>query len=249
MNFQYVDNILKCAKDGLQKPEDFGYWGSEDMFKTWGFCGIDKNRDSDIREVSNFDSISKDLLKRFPEDFRIETYSHWAVGSVDRLICRILKQELPFKDEIKEEDITIAFHSAMEWLDNLDDYPIADEDDYSEKQFQEAIESIKYWVDENSDLVYEDKLNLESCYERMYFDLTNKGHEFDDYDQIYPTDDQMLKSVYDLGLCKVDGYLKWYEFCDKNDIPRPVFTEEEFSSINPNQDQLPFVFAIDLESE
>ena len=83
----------------------------------------------------------------------------------------------------------------------------------------------------------------------MYFDLTNKGHEFDDYDQIYPTDDQMLKSVYDLGLCKVDGYLKWYEFCDKNDIPRPVFTEEEFSSINPNQDQLPFVFAIDLESE
>ena len=46
--FDYVENILKCAKDGLQKPEDFGYWGSEDMFKTWGFCGVDKNRDSDL---------------------------------------------------------------------------------------------------------------------------------------------------------------------------------------------------------
>ena len=47
-----------------------------------------------------------------------------------------------------------------------------------------------------------------------------------------------LKSVYDLGLCKVDGYLKWYEFCDKNDIPRPEFTEEEFSKFNANQLQL-----------
>jgi hypothetical protein len=24
-DFNYVENILKCAKDGLQKPEDFGY--------------------------------------------------------------------------------------------------------------------------------------------------------------------------------------------------------------------------------
>ena len=250
MTFNYVENILKCAKDGLLKPEDFGYWGSEDMFKTWGFCGIDKNRDSNIMEISNFDYISKDLLTNFPDDFKIETYSHWLVGSIDRLVCRILKQELPFKDEIKEEDITTAFTATMEWLDQLNDYPIADEGDYAEKQFKEAIETVEFWVDDlNSDLVYKDKLNLESCYERIYFDLVNKGYEFDEYNQVYPTDEQFMRSVYDLELCNVVGYEKWYKFCDKNNIPRPQFTEEEFSKINANQDELPFVFAIDLESE
>lgn len=238
MTFNYVENILKCAKDGLQKPEDFGYWGSEDMFKTWGFCGIDKNRDSNIMEISNFDYISKDLLTNLPDDFRIETYNHWMVGSVDRLVCRIIKEELPFMELMVEADITIAFYYAMEWLDKLNDYPIADEGDYSEKQLKEAIESIEYWVDENSDLVYKDELNLESCYERMYSDLINKGYEFDEYNQVYPTDEQMLQSVYDLELCKVDGHIKWYEFCDKNNIPRPQFTEEEFSKFNLNQLQL-----------
>ena len=106
--FDYVENILKCAKDGLQKPEDFGYWGSEDMFKTWGFCGVDKNRDSDLLEISNFDFITKDLISKFPNDFKIENYSHWMVGNVDRLVCRILKYELPFIDEVKEEDIEIC---------------------------------------------------------------------------------------------------------------------------------------------
>jgi len=239
MIFNYVENILKCAKDGLQKPEYFGYWGSDDMFKTWGFCGVDKNRDSDIREVSNFEVITKDLMSRFPLDFRIENYSHWMVGNVDRLVCRILKQELPFKDEIKKEDITTAFIAAMEWMDQLNDYPIADEGDYAEKQFKEAIETVKYWVDDfNSDLVYKDKLNLESCYERIYFDLVNKGYEFDDYDQVYPTDEQFMRSIYDLELCNAAGYEKWYEFCDEHNIPRPQFTEEEFSKINVNQLEL-----------
>ena len=71
-DFNYTENILKCAKDGLQKPEDFGYWGSSDMFKTWGFCGVDKNRDSNLLEISNFDIITKDLMTTFPLDFRVQ---------------------------------------------------------------------------------------------------------------------------------------------------------------------------------
>ena len=159
--FDYVENILKCAKDGLQKPEDFGYWGSEDMFKTWGFCGVDKNRDSDLLEISNFDFITKDLISKFPNDFKIENYSHWMVGNVDRLVCRILKYELPFIDEVKEKDITTAFIAAMEWLDILRDYPIADEGDYSDKQYQEAINQIKGWDMDNPGVIYKDKLNFD----------------------------------------------------------------------------------------
>ena len=51
---EYGENLEKYAKQATTKPEDFGYWGSEDMFKTWGFTNIDQSRDSDILTKSNF---------------------------------------------------------------------------------------------------------------------------------------------------------------------------------------------------
>ena len=82
---EYGENLEKYAKQATTKPEDFGYWGSEDMFKTWGFTNIDQSRDSDILTKSNFKYITEELMGIFPNDFRIENYNHWAVGWVDRL--------------------------------------------------------------------------------------------------------------------------------------------------------------------
>ena len=233
--FDYVENILKCAKDGLQKPEDFGYWGSKDMFKTWGFCGVDKNRDSNLIEISNFDVITKDLMSKFPNDFRIENYSHWMVGNVDRLVCRILKYELPFIDQVKEKDITTAFIAAMEWLDILRDYPIADEGDYSDKQYQEAINQIKGWDMDNPGVIYKDKLNLENWEFRVYDELIELNCDFDSYNQISPTDEDFYKAIYNIGLQNEDQYNKWFEFCEKNNLDMPASFEEELSKNNTNQ--------------
>lgn len=229
----YVDNILKCAKDGLEKPSDFGYWGSDDMFKTWGFCGVDKNRDSDLLEICNFDYISKDLLNNFPDDFRIENYSHWAVGNVDRLVCRILKQELPFKDEIKEEDITVAFCAAMEWLDNLNDYPVADEGLYSDMQFEQAMKEIEEWDNDNPGVIYKDNLHIENWRERIYYELGNLGYDFEG--NYYPSDEIIYKCIYNLGLQNEEQYGKWVEFCEKNNLEMPASIEEEFSKNNKDQ--------------
>lgn len=231
--FDYVENILKCAKDALEKPSDFGYWGSNDMFKTWGFCGIDKNRDSDLLEISNFDYITKSLISKFPNDFRIETYNHWLVGSVDRLVCRVLKQELPFKDEIKDEDITTCFYAAMEWLDNLNDYPVADEDLYSDMQFERAIAEIIEWDKDNPGVIYKDNLNIENWAERIWYELGNDGYSFED--NYYPSDEAIYKAIYKLGLENEEQYGKWVEFCEKNNLQMPASIEEEFSKNNPNQ--------------
>lgn len=133
--FSYSENILKCAGDAIEKPEDFGYWGSEDTFVTWGFCGVDKHRDSDTLQISNFKVISTDLMEKYPDDFRIETYRHWAVGSVDRLLCRVLKNK---ENGVVIDNITDAFKSAMIWQDKLQEYPVADENDYAEL---EALEN------------------------------------------------------------------------------------------------------------
>lgn len=134
-SFSYSENIIKCAGDAIEKPEDFGYWGPEDTFVTWGFCGVDKHRDSEALQRSNFKVISTDLMEKYPDDFRIETYRHWAVGSIDRLLCRVLKNK---EDGVVIDNITDAFKSAMLWQDKLQKYPVADEDDYMEL---EALES------------------------------------------------------------------------------------------------------------
>jgi hypothetical protein len=233
LGFEYVENILKCAKDGLQKPEDFGYWGPEDMFKTWGFCGVDKNRDSNLLEISNFEVITKDLMTTFPLDFRIENYSHWLVGNVDRLVCRILKHEIPFIDEVKQEDITIAFRAAMEWLDQLKNYPVADENDYSDKQFEEAIKQIEGWDIDNPGIIY--KPNFDNWQERIYYELINLNCDFDDYNQISPTDEMFYKAIYKLGLQNEEQYNKWVEFCKKYNLDMPASFAEEFSKNNIDQ--------------
>ena len=89
----YVKNIEKYAKQATKRPDDFGYWGSDDMFNTWGFTNIDQNRDSDVLERANFKYITEELMAIFPDDYRIETYNHWAVGSVDRLVCRVYEED------------------------------------------------------------------------------------------------------------------------------------------------------------
>ena len=231
--FDYVENILKCAKDGLQKPEDFGYWGSKDMFKTWGFCGVDKNRDSDLLEISNFEVITRDLISKFPNDFRIENYSHWMVGNVDRLVCRILKYELPFIDQVNEKDITTAFIAAMEWLDQLNDYPVADEGDYSDKQYEQGIKEIIEWDKENPGIIYKDNLNIEHWADRIWYELGNDGYSFED--NYFPSDEVIYKVIYKLGLQNEEQYNKWVEFCEKYNLDMPASFENEMSKNNPDQ--------------
>lgn len=123
------------AKEALSRPESFMYSGSKDMFKTWGITGFYKTSSSDILEKSNFEVISQDLIKRFPGDIDIETYSHWAFGSIDQLVCKILKNGT----EIDDNNITDVFSAVIEWMEKLESYCVADEDHYSELENEERV--------------------------------------------------------------------------------------------------------------
>lgn len=135
----FQENAVKYAELALKKPDDFGYWGDDDMFNTWGYAGVNKTRDSQNLELSNFHVITKDLMERHPDDFRIERYSHWLVGWVEQLCVRILKKE----GEVTEDNITDAFIAALGYQDALDNYPVIDDDHYSEICYEELIEYIK----------------------------------------------------------------------------------------------------------
>ena len=225
----YVEDIEKYAKQATTKPEDFGYWGSEDMFVTWGFTNIDQNRDSDALEKANFKFITEELMGLFPEDYRIETYNHWAVGSVDRLVCRV------YEEDTDKKVIASSFYLAMEWLDKLDDYPVADEQTYDIMIDNDNIDSIDFWNYLNPG--YVDIVNNPDWAAEVYHEL-----EFNmdiDVRSGFKDNDVMI-AIYNLQYWSAENYQKWFDFCDEINLERPQFSVNEISKYNPNQLEMEF---------
>lgn len=230
MNFNYLDNITRCAKDALEKPQDFGYWGNDSMFITWGFCGIDKNRDSKILEQSNFEVITRSLMREFPNDFDIERYNHWAVGWVERLTVKVLKSP----GEITEENITEAFKKAMWWKDELNDYPCASEDHYEDLRYENELEFIQELPKE-----FIEKIDLDATdwADRILWELRNVC-EIDIDADIYPKDSYIYQAIFDLNIIKKDeddSYNSWNKFCEENGYEDLIMTTEKMLQRNPNQ--------------
>lgn len=220
-----IDDISKLASQAMEKPSDFGYWGYSNMFVTWGFSGIDKTRDSSLMEISNFDVISQDLMKKFPNDFRIEGFSHWAVGHVDRLTCRILKNKT---EGYVETNITEAFKEVIKWHEALSEHPVADESHYGELEFQDVIESLSDLPYHIADLI--DQSNGDWA-EKIYYELAINMHiEMCPDASIYPSDDDIKMAIYNLQLWNIDAVDEWNEWTDLNGIERIPFKKE-----NPNQ--------------
>jgi hypothetical protein len=220
----FSEDLIRCASDAIKKPEDFGYWGPEDMFETWGFCGIDKSQASDILEESNFETISQELLSQFPNDFRIETYRHWAVGQVTRLVCRVLNS----KGEIEDKNITDAFKKAMEWKDKLANYPVANEDDYSDRLYQQNIDDIpQLRVAKFADQT------VDNWVEKIVNELHNIGEYWDEHN--VPSDSMIMQAIYNLQIWNKEYPTEWFEFADQNGLERPPFDLESISRWNKNQ--------------
>lgn len=108
-------------------------WDIDDDAKERGWSGISigpvgRHRDSEVLERSNFDVIYEDLDKRFGADVDIANFGHWAVGWVEEIIWNSGNKNLA--------------KAVAEWGKKLESYPVADEDDFSEKEMEEQQE---YW--------------------------------------------------------------------------------------------------------
>lgn len=106
---------------------NFAYYGDND---DW-LVAYAIHRDSEALERSNFRTIRHDLESRFPLDVVIETFSHWAVGWTEEILVR---------------PDTEAARAAEEWRAKLAEYPVADDEDWSEEENTEACESIADFV-------------------------------------------------------------------------------------------------------
>jgi hypothetical protein len=93
------------------------------------------NRDSGLLDQSNAAVIAK-AMQPFTEgndpDVVLESHSHWAVGHVDGFSIRVYKRGR----------ITKAFRTYHELAERMADYPVLDESDYSEREYEATYENI-----------------------------------------------------------------------------------------------------------
>ena len=95
------------------------------------------NRDSRLLDQSNALVITK-ALNPFTEgddpDLVFESHSHFAVGHVSGFSVRVFDAT---------GEITPAFRAYHELAERLDDYPILDESDYSNREYEATLDNIK----------------------------------------------------------------------------------------------------------
>ena len=93
------------------------------------------NRDSGLLTMSNADVIAK-AMEPFTEgddpDVVMESHDHWACGHVDGFSVRVYR----------DGEITEAFRKYHDLMEQIDGYPILDEEDYSSREYEATLENI-----------------------------------------------------------------------------------------------------------
>ncbi len=94
-----------------------------------------RSRDAGLLEESNHEEISKRLapfLEGDDPDLVGEHHSHWAVGWLDGFSIRVYAMD---------GSITPAFGEFCRIKEALESYPILNESDYSEREYQATLEN------------------------------------------------------------------------------------------------------------
>lgn len=123
---QGMDSIVRAMERQARAElnvalERFAEWLEWPSAEATGFA---KHRDSDALERSNFDVIAEDLRSAYPDDVNVMTMGHWGHGWVDRVVYNSDAEGI-------REDVG-------RWESALADYPVADEERYSEYEYDDT---------------------------------------------------------------------------------------------------------------
>lgn len=131
-----MDTTKKCneLKGNWTKFDSFSWDYEIDDPENW--CIVyTNNRDSGLLTQSNSSAIEK-IMTPFLEgnDCNEEQHNHWAVGWVDGYSIRVF-------DSFNNP--TPAILQWIEIQERLEDYPLLDEDDYSQREYDAMIENLE----------------------------------------------------------------------------------------------------------
>lgn len=94
----------------------------------WFVMGVMRTRDSGILEQSNFEAALKTLGGE-SDDVQVHNFGHWGPGWFEIILIN------PERDDLVKK--------AEEFLCALSEYPVADDDDFSRREYEATIENIK----------------------------------------------------------------------------------------------------------
>ena len=121
-NWQRFDCFAWFRKSELKRPDDWSVIYSH-------------NRDSGLLDQSNAAVINKAMLpftKGDDPNVVFESHHHWACGHVDGFSIRVFRRGR----------ITKAFRTYHGLAVRMDEYPILDESDYSERELNATYENV-----------------------------------------------------------------------------------------------------------
>lgn len=125
-----------------------------------------KTRDSDILAESNYAGILADLNTKFDnhESIQVLSFNHWACGYYDQIA---IDSDLATKD---------ILDYAEKILNDLDRYPVFDDEDYSNRRCEQAgldLEELKKDIENECEYTKEfknltDEQLYDYCLDRVY---------------------------------------------------------------------------------
>jgi len=108
-------------------------WDRSNEIDADQFCLVyTVNRDSGLLDQSNAEAIAEAMKPFLDRDVMEEHHNHWACGWVDGYAIRVYRRGR----------ITKAFRTSHELSLRLADYPILDEDDYSNRVYEATLANI-----------------------------------------------------------------------------------------------------------
>jgi hypothetical protein len=154
------------------------------------------HRDSGLLDQSNAGVITK-KLEPFTDgddpDVVFESHGHWAVGHIDGFSIRV----------VKDGEITPAFKVYHELAERMADYPILDESDYSQREYDATLENI---TDAAYRLKHEYALpdGWEGDVFSWFWDHNQRAVENRDDQGGYPSEDDLREAFDGLGYEQIE---------------------------------------------
>lgn len=188
------EEIAEWKAEALKRPSEFGYFGdNEELFETWSLGICIENRDSRLREKANASSI-KSILKAdssLEEDWEITGCRHWAVGWVDHLTFRVVDAD---------GEISRIARVIKGIFDALSEYPVLDDELYSEMEYDATIVNIGDHYPGSSSLKEDVPEDWPTKMYRWWMD-NDEWSAIDDHDDGggYPSEEQFEECARALG--------------------------------------------------
>lgn len=184
------EEAAKQCANNHQKFESFCWHSAPEDCFNWMIAHT-HSRDSDLLTESNADAINEEM-KPFYEaddpDVRPHNAGHWAVGWVAGWEIRV------YRESNGGLVVTDAFRKWCELQEQLENYPVLDEEDFSRREFEATLANIER---EGGSLLSGEE--PEDWASRVYRVLPDDETQPVDGGGGHPSEDSIKEALFSLG--------------------------------------------------